>query len=173
MPAPKPKPRAKRKPVAPVAKVRTPLVTLVIGTSLGRLTIVACLMLILGLVSLKITGAATPSVGSAPPSVASVKTLDVGEYRAEVVFSPAKGTPRTANITLRDRESKIVEGKPVTGILAYLGTQPGHEHNDILISREASPGVYQLSLEEVSSGAWALTIAVGNEARVVYPFVTE
>lgn len=143
--------------------------------SLLRLTAAAGIALGVGLLSLETAPSDTtrPLTGAASSLVAGVRTLDAGDYRAEVVFSPSTGTPRSATVTLRDQSGRIVAGKPLTGILAYTGTDTGHEHNDILISREATPGRYELSLDEVSSGSWLLTIAVGNEARVAYAFTTD
>jgi len=143
--------------------------------SLLRLTAAAGIALGVGLLSLETAPSDTtrPHTGAASSLIAGVRTLDAGDYRAEVAFSPSSGTPRAATVTLRDRAGQIVAGKPLTGILAYTGNEPGHEHNDILISREAIPGRYELSLDEVSSGSWKLTIAVGNEARVAYAFTTD
>jgi len=143
------------------------------ASSLIRLTLAAGLALGIGIVSLDPVDTPRPLTGAAPSLVAGVRTLEAGDYRAEVAFTPSRGTPRVATITLRDRSGQIVAGKPLTGILAYTGNEPGHEHNDILISREAIPGRYELSLDEVSSGSWKLTIAVGNEARVAYAFTTD
>jgi|GEM_PF-2965738 len=143
--------------------------------SLLRLTAAAGIALGVGLLSLETAPSDTtrPPTGAASSLVAGVRTLEAGEYRAEVAFTPTSGTPRAATITLRDRSGQIVAGKPLTGILAYTGTETGHEHDDILISREATPGRYELSLDEVVSGSWRLTIAIGNEARVAYAFTTD
>ena len=143
------------------------------ASSLIRLTVAAGLALGIGIVSLDPSDTARPLTGAAPSLVAGARTLDAGDYRAEVAFTPTSGTPRAATITLRDRSGQIVAGKPLTGILAYTGTETGHEHDDILISREATPGRYELSLDEVVSGSWRLTIAIGNEARVAYAFTTD
>lgn len=151
-----------------------PLVNSTTKTSLGRLALATCFILGAGLIGFKAANETTQfSAEANVPIVAEVVALDVGEYRAQMAFAPSKKAPRIANVTLRDQAGQSVAGKPVTGILTYLGVQPGHEHKDILISRETSPGSYQLSLEEVISGAWLLTIAVGNEARVAYPFVVD
>jgi len=143
------------------------------ASSLIRLTVAAGLALGIGIMSLDPVDTARPLRGAAPSLVAGVRTLEAGDYRAEVAFTPSRGTPRAATITLRDRSGQIVAGKPLTGILAYTGTDSGHEHDDILISHEAVPGHYELSLDEVVSGSWKLTIAVGNEARVAYAFTTD
>ena len=144
------------------------------ATSLVRLTLAAGLALGIGIVSLEpVSDTTRPPQGAASSLVAGVRTLDAGDYRAEIAFTPSRGTPRAATITLRDRAGQIVAGKPVTGILAYTGTEAGHDHDDILISREAIPGRYELALDEVTSGSWKLTIAIGNEARVAYAFTTD
>lgn len=144
-------------------------------SSLLRLTAAAGIALGVGLLSLQTAASDTtrPPTGAASSLATRTPILDVGGYRATIVFTPTTGTPRAATITLRDRSGEIVAGKPLTGILAYTGSEAGHEHNDILISREAVPGRYELALDEVVSGSWKLTIAIGNEARVAYAFSTD
>jgi hypothetical protein len=128
------------------------------------------------LAAVAIAGAvAGPSLGgSSGPGRASVpviptERLAAGPYLLSITRSAAGGGER-AEVRITDAAGSAVAGKPVTGLLVYEGNAPGHEHHDILISREAEPGIYTLDLREAIAGPWLLTIVVGDEARAGYLF---
>ena len=105
----------------------------------------------------------------AAASVTTTERLAAGPYQLTISRSAAPGGER-ADVRLADAAGTAVAGKPVTGLLIYEGSAPGHEHHDILISRETEPGLYALDLREAVSGPWLLTIVIGDESRVGYLF---
>ena len=105
----------------------------------------------------------------AAASVTTTERLAAGPYQLTVIRSAAPGGER-ADVRLADAAGAVVAGKPVTGLLIYEGSAPGHEHHDILVSRETEPGLYALDLREAVSGPWLLTIVIGDESRVGYLF---
>ena len=109
------------------------------------------------------------SSGRAAASVTTTERLAAGPYQLAITRSAAAGGER-ADVRLTDTAGTLVAGKPVTGLLIYEGSAPGHEHHDILVSRETEPGVYALDLREAVSGPWLLTIVIGDESRAGYLF---
>ena len=111
------------------------------------------------------------SIGSsrAAASVTTTERLAAGPYQLAITRTAAAGGERV-DVHLTDAAGTVVAGKPVTGLLIYEGSAPGHEHHDILVSRESEPGVYALDLREAVSGPWLLTIVIGDESRVGYLF---
>ncbi len=111
------------------------------------------------------------SIGSsrAAASVTTTERLAAGPYQLAIARTASADGER-ADVRLTDAAGSVVPGKPVTGLLIYEGSAPGHEHHDILISRETQPGVYTLDLREAVSGPWLLTIVIGDESRVGYLF---
>ena len=110
-------------------------------------------------------GSAGRRPAQAPPAV----SIAAGPYRATVAIQQTDDG-RRALIFLTDDSGRPAADKPLTGIIAYEGTETGHEHKDILISHEDQPGRYVLDLREVGAGPWLLTIAVGDEGRGLYAF---
>ena len=139
--------------------------TLGIGAALATLAATAVIGLAITVPSLG--GSTGPSRAAA--SVTSTERLAAGPYQVSVTRTTAPGGER-ADVRLTDGAGTAVAAKPVTGLLIYEGNAPGHEHHDILISRETEPGVYQLDLREAVSGPWLLTVVIGDEARVAYLF---
>ena len=105
----------------------------------------------------------------AAASVNATERLAAGPYQLILTRSASAGGER-ADVRLTDPAGTVVAGKPLTGLLIYEGSAPGHEHHDILVSRETEPGVYTLDLREAVSGPWLLTIVIGDESRVGYLF---
>ena len=136
-----------------------------IGAALA--TLVATAVIALAITGPSLGGTNGPSRAAA--SVTSTERLAAGPYQLAIARSAAAGGER-ADVRLTDAAGTVVAGKPVTGLLIYEGSAPGHEHHDILISRETEPGVYQLDLREAVSGPWLLTVVIGDEARVAYLF---
>lgn len=139
--------------------------TIAIGAALATLATTAAIALAIAAPSLG--GSTGPS--RAAVSVISTERLAAGPYQLTVTRTTAPGGER-ADIVITDSAGIAVAGKPVTGLLAYEGNAPGHEHHDILVSRETQPGRYLLDLREAVSGPWLLTIVIGDEARTAYLF---
>ena len=116
-----------------------------------------------------VLGASTAPVRAAAP-VPATERLAAGPYALRITRFAVPGGER-AEVLLTDGSGDPVEKKPVTGLLAYQGTAPGHEHHDILVSREIQPGLYVLDLREAASGPWLLTVVIGQEARAAIAFV--
>lgn len=102
-------------------------------------------------------------------SVTPTERLAAGPYDLSVSRSAEPDGERAA-VRITDAAGSAVAGKPVTGLLVYEGTAPGHEHHDIVISRETAPGVYTLDLRTAVPGPWLLTIVIDENARVGYLF---
>ena len=142
--------------------------TFVIGAALATLAATAGIALAITVPSLpSLGGSAGPSRAAA--SVTTTERLAAGPYQLSITRVTAPGGER-ADVALTDAAGTAVAGKPLTGLLVYEGNAPGHEHHDILVSREAHPGLYSLDLREVVSGPWLLTIVVGDEGRAAYLF---
>ncbi|HVR88151.1 MAG TPA: hypothetical protein VHG53_01230 [Candidatus Limnocylindria bacterium] len=107
--------------------------------------------------------------GRRPARTPGAVRVEAGPYNAAVGIQQTEDGQR-AVIFLTDVSGQPVGGKPLTGLIAYEGTGTGHEHHDILISREDQPGRYVLDLRAVGPGPWLLTIAVGDEGRGLYAF---
>lgn len=129
------------------------------------------------LATLAIAAALTvPSLGGslgssrAAVSVRSTERLAAGPYQLAITRTAEDGGER-AEVRLTDGSGAPVADKPLTGLLVYEGTAAGHEHHDILVSRETAPGRYVLDLREAVPGPWLLTIVIGDEARAAYLFV--
>lgn len=105
----------------------------------------------------------------AAASVTSTERLAAGPYQLKLTRTSVPGGER-ADVRLSDSAGATVASKPVTGLLVYEGNALGHEHHDILISREIEPGLYVLDLREAVSGPWLLTLVIGDEARTGYLF---
>ena len=138
-----------------------------IGFGGALATLVTTTVIALAIIAPTLGGATGPSRAAA--SVTSTERLATGPYQLALTRSAATGGER-ADIRLTDASGAVVAGKPVTGLLVYEGNAPGHEHHDILVSREAEPGVYGLDLREVVAGPWLLTVVIGDEARAAYLF---
>ena len=138
-----------------------------IGFGAALATLVTTMVIALAIIAPTFGGRTGSSRAAA--SVISTERLAAGPYQLTVTRSAAAGGER-ADIRLTDASGAVVAGKPVTGLLAYEGNAPGHEHHDILVSREAEPGVYGLDLREAVAGPWLLTVVIGDEARVAYLF---
>ena len=136
-----------------------------IGAALA--TLAATVVIALAITAPTLGGSAGPS--RAAVSVTPTERLAAGPYQLTVTRITAPGGER-ADILLTDSAGTTVAGKPVTGLLSYQGNAPGHEHHDILVSRETEPGLYALDLREVVSGPWLLTVVIGDEARAAYLF---
>jgi hypothetical protein len=106
----------------------------------------------------------------AADSAPAAERLAAGPYALSVTRFTVPGGER-AEVLLTDGAGHPVAGKPVTGLLVYQGTAPGHEHHDILVSREIRPGLYVLDMREAVSGPWLLTVVVGQESRTAIAFV--
>ena len=139
--------------------------TIGIGAALATLAATAAIAIAFAVPTLG--GTTGPSRAAA--SVTSTERLAAGPYQLSVTRVTAPGGER-ADVVLTDGTGTIVAGKPVTGLLIYEGNAPGHEHHDILVSRETQPGRYALDLREVVAGPWLLTIVVGDEGRAAYLF---
>lgn len=136
-----------------------------------RITGIAIAMLAVG--AAIITIAASPLGGSngTARAAAPVTTerLAAGPYTLAITRQGEAGAER-ADVLVTDHGGAPAVGKPLTGLLSYEGNAPGHEHHDILVSREPQPGHYVLDLREVVPGPWLLTVVIGDEARVAYVF---
>ena len=139
--------------------------TLGIGAALA--TLAAGAVLALAITGPTLGGTTGPSRAAA--SVTPTERLAAGPYQLAITRSTVAGGER-ADVRLTDGGGTMVAGKPVTGLLIYEGDAPGHEHHDILISRETEPGLYALDLREAVAGPWLLTVVIGDEARVGYLF---
>ncbi len=139
--------------------------TLGIGAALA--TLVATAVIALAITGPSLGGSTGPSRAAA--SVTSTERLAPGPYQLSVTRTMAPGGER-ANVLLTDSTGIAVAGKPVSGLLVYEGSAPGHEHHDILVSRETQPGLYTLDLREAVAGPWLLTLVIGDEARAAYLF---
>lgn len=136
-----------------------------IGAALATLAATAVIGLAIAIPSLG--GSTGPS--RAAVSVTSTERLAAGPYQLAITRTTEPGGER-ADVLLTDGAGAPVAGKPVTGLLVYEGSAPGHEHHDILVSRETKPGTYALDLREAVSGPWLLTIVIGDDARAGYLF---
>ena len=138
-----------------------------IGFGAALATLVTTTVIALAIIAPTFGGLTGSSRAAA--SVTMTERLAAGPYQLTVIRSAAAGGER-ADVHLTDPAGNAVAGKPVTGLLIYEGSAPGHEHHDILVSRETEPGVYALDLREAVSGPWLLTIVIGDESRVGYLF---
>ena len=138
-----------------------------VGIGAALATFVATAAIALAITGPSLGGSTGPSRAAA--SVSTTERLTAGPYQLSIIRSSATGGER-ADIQLTDGAGAVVAGKPVTGLLVYEGNAPGHEHHDILISRETEPGRYRLDLREAVSGPWLLTVVIGDEARAAYLF---
>lgn len=107
----------------------------------------------------------------APAAAAAIPTqrLVAGEFQLTIERTAADEGER-AMVRVTDAQGRPAAGKPLTGLLAYQGSAPGHEHKDILVSHETQPGLYALDLREVVTGPWLLTVVLGDDARAAYLF---
>lgn len=136
-----------------------------IGAALA--TLVATAAIALAITGPSLGGAGGPS--RAAVSVTPTERLAAGPYDLSITRIAEPGGERAA-VRITDAAGSAVAGRPVTGLLVYEGNAPGHEHHDILVSRELEPGVYTLDLREAVAGPWLLTIVIGDEARAGYLF---
>ncbi len=81
------------------------------------------------------------------------------------------GLGADGTVVVTDLSGTPAMGPPVTGIFQYLGHKPGHEHNDIVVSREEPGGRYVLELREATEGPWLVTVSLGAGKSVTEPFV--
>jgi len=138
-----------------------------IGFGAALATLVTTTVIALAIIAPTFGGLTGTSRAAA--SVSATERLAAGPYQLTLTRTLSAGGER-ADVRLTDAAGTVVAGKPVTGLLIYEGSAPGHEHHDILVSRETEPGVYALDLREAVSGPWLLTIVIGDESRVGYLF---
>ena len=138
-----------------------------IGFGAALATLVTTTVIALAIIAPTFGGLTGSSRAAA--SVIATERLAAGPYQLALTRSASAGGER-ADVRLTDAAGTVVAGKPVTGLLIYEGSAPGHEHHDILISRETEPGRYVLDLREAVSGPWLLTVVIGDEARAAYLF---
>lgn len=100
----------------------------------------------------------------------SARAFQTADYHVTVnVTRTGPGAEGTVFVT--DLAGTPVTGLPLTGVFQYLGHKAGHEHNDIVVSREASGGHYVLELREATEGPWLVTLSLGSGRSVTDPFV--
>lgn len=100
----------------------------------------------------------------------TARTFETADYRVTVdVVRTGLGADGTVLVT--DLSGAPAMGLPVTGVFQYLGHKPGHEHNDIAVSREEPGGRYILELREATEGPWLVTVSLGAGKSVTDPFV--
>lgn len=138
-----------------------------IGIGAAIATLAATATIALAITAPQLGAASGPSRAAA--SVSSTERLAAGPYQLAITRTALAGGER-ADVTVTDQRGATVAGKPLTGLLVYEGSAPGHEHHDILVSQEPEPGHYVLDLREAVAGPWLLTVVIGDEARVAYVF---
>ena len=135
-----------------------------------RIAILASLVLAAAL-ALGITYAGDVQPGAAahaPQNTA--RTFQTADYRVTVdVIRTGSGADGTVLVT--DLSGIPVTRLPLTGVFQFLGHKPGHEHNDIVVSREEAGGRYILELREATEGPWLVNVSLGPGKGVTAPFV--
>jgi hypothetical protein len=135
-----------------------------------RIAILASLVLAAAL-ALGVTHAGDVQPGAAAQVAQNTaRTFQTTDYRVAVeVVRTGIGAHGTVVVT--DLSGAPATGLPVTGVFQYLGHKPGHEHNDIVVSREAPGGQYFLDLRQATEGPWLVIISLGAGKTVTDPFV--
>jgi hypothetical protein len=98
------------------------------------------------------------------------RTFQTADFQVTVnVKRTGLGAEGTVFVT--DLSGSPVARLPLTGVFEYLGRRPGHEHKDIVVSREEPDGRYVLELREATEGPWLVTVSLGAGKSVTTPFV--
>ncbi len=114
-------------------------------------------------------GGVQPGAAAQDPQ-STARTFETADYRVTVdVVRTGLGAEGTVLVT--DLFGARATQLPVTGVFQYLGHKPGHEHNDIVVSREEPGGRYVLELREATDGPWLVTVSLGAGKSVTDPFV--
>lgn len=135
-----------------------------------RIAILASLVLAAAL-ALGVTRQGGVQPGAAAQDLTeSARTFRTTDYHVIVnVIRTGLGAEGTIFVT--DLTGSPVARLPLTGVFEYLGRKPGHEHNDIVVSREEPGGRYVLELREATDGPWLVTVSLGAGKSVTAPFV--
>lgn len=135
-----------------------------------RIAILASLVLAAAL-ALGVTHAGGVQPGAAAQVAQnSARTFQTADYRVTIDVV-GTGLGAEGRVVVTDLSGAPATGLPVTGVFQYLGHKPGHEHNDIVVSREAPEGRYFLDLREATEGPWLVTVSLGAGKSVTDPFV--